>query len=136
MLSQRLHKLNTALKSSAKNPVVANALLRSIICQIASTADLPISFNLDVTGPDKFTICSGSTTPVTATYEAVVTPDATPVTYQWYVNGSAVPGANSATFVTTYTSADEGTTVVKCEATAGGTTEDGTVTTQILVKGP
>ena len=99
-------------------------------------ADLPISFNLDVTGPDKFTICSGSTTPVTATYEAVVTPDATPVTYQWYVNGSAVPGANSATFVTTYTSADEGTTVVKCEATAGGTTEDGTVTTQILVKGP
>lgn len=94
------------------------------------------SFNLEVNGPDKVSICASSTTPVSATYTAVLTPAVSPATYQWYENGNPVSGAQSATFVKEYTTADAGTAVIKCEVTADGTTKDGSVNTQILVKGP
>jgi len=91
------------------------------------------SFTLEVNGPDKISICESSTTPVSATYTAVLDPAIATATYQWYVNGTAVNGAQSATFVKDYTTADEGTAVIKCEATANGTTEDDNVSTQVVV---
>ena len=109
----------------------------SVRCIQKTVSDIPAtSFNLEVSGPDKVTFCASSETPVTATYTAVLTPAVSPVTYQWYVNGSAVSGAQSATFVKSYTSADAGTAVIKCEATATGTTQDGSVSTEVLVLGP
>ena len=91
------------------------------------------SFTLGVGGPEKISFCENRTTPYSATYMAVLDPEIATATYQWYVNGTAVNGAQSDIFVKDYTTADEGTTVIKCEATANGTTEEGSISTQVVL---
>jgi uncharacterized protein (TIGR02145 family) len=109
----------------------------SVRCIRKTVSDIPAtSFNVNVNGPDKETFCAGSDNSVSATYTAVLDPAIATATYQWYVNGTAVNGAQSATYTKSYTSADEGTAVIKCEVTADGTTKDGSVSTQVVVMGP
>ena len=109
----------------------------SVRCIRKTVSDIPAtSFNVNVNGPDKVSICASSDAPVSATYTAVLDPAIATATYQWYVNGTAVNGAQSATYTKSYTSADEGTAVIKCEATANGTTKDGSVNTEVVVFGP
>ena len=109
----------------------------SVRCIQKTVPDVPVtSFNVEVNGPDKLTFCADDPNSVPATYTAVLTPAVSPATYQWYEDGSPISGAQSATYTKSYTSADAGTAVIKCEVTADGTTKDGSVSTQVIVKGP
>ena len=109
----------------------------SVRCIRKTVPDVPVtSFNVEVSGPDKLTFCADDPNSVPATYTAVLTPAVSPATYQWYEDGSPISGAQSATYTKSYTSADAGTAVIKCEVTADGTTKDGSVSTQVVVMGP
>ena len=91
-------------------------------------------FVVTVTGPDSYTFCiTGSES---ATYTASIAPTMAGATYQWYLDGTKVSGATSATYTTTYTQASAGSHTVKCEVTVTALTRDGSKATTVTVNNP
>ena len=80
------------------------------------------SYEVTVTGPSPVQFCPGGSQ--SGTYTASVNPAMTTPTYQWYLDGVAVSGETSNTYMPTFSVT--GTHTVKCEITEGVTTVDGT----------
>ena len=87
------------------------------------------SFVVTVTGPATVQFCPGGSQ--SATYTASVSPAMSSPSYQWYLNGTAIPSATNDTYTMTYTDSHLGSQALKCEITESSTTVDGSKTTTV-----
>jgi hypothetical protein len=93
--------------------------------QTSSAATLTVNAPPTITTqPQSQIVTAGST----ATF-SVAASGAGPLSYQWYKNGTAIPGAASASYTTPATvSGDNGATFIAVVSNAGGSTSSNTVT--------
>ncbi len=109
----------------ANGDIVHCMLLSSSTCLISSSfdsvfsSDITVSVLTELAPHVSITSSPGNTVGKneSATFTAKVSNPTITMTYQWYVNGVAIPGETNKTFV--YSQTDAGTTIINCVVNSG-----------------